>query len=284
MKSAFAAFQPRFNAWLLRVGKLRVVLAITAVSSVLSVLMTWVGNAVFMPDVPVEEWLYISLIVPVLISPVISSMVLSLLYQLAEAKAALVVMSETDALTGVGNRRHLVTSADRAMADATRRQEPLSLVLIDIDHFKRLNDSYGHAVGDEALVTVAHICRDALRAGDVFCRWGGEEFIALLPTATLEMGCALAERLRARVAAARIAAVPNGVTISLGVAQLDDGDTLDELVARADFHLYAAKEAGRNRVEPGMDTDAAIARFREADEDQPEAVRAMGRVSRYAGR
>lgn len=245
-----AGRQARFNAWLLRAGKTRVVLVITATAVLLSVLMTWVGNALFMPDVPWEEWLYVSLIVPAIITPVVSSMVLSLVYQLAEAKAALVTMSETDPLTGVGNRRHFVICAQRAVADAARTQATLSIVLIDIDNFKRLNDTYGHAVGDAALVTVASTCRGALRAGDVFCRWGGEEFIVLLPSASLETGRLLAERLRADVAEAPVAGVPEGVTISLGVAELlSNSQTLDEVIAGADRRLYRAKEAGRNRIE-----------------------------------
>jgi diguanylate cyclase (GGDEF)-like protein len=245
-----AVLQAWFNAWLLRVGKVRVVLAITAVSVVLSVLMTWAGNVVFMPDVPVEEWLYISFIVPAIISPLVSSVVLSLVYQLAEAKAALVTMSETDPLTGVGNRRHFVNRARQALLDAVRLRTPLTIVLLDIDHFKRLNDTYGHAVGDDALVMVANVCRRGLRAHDVFCRWGGEEFIALLPSATLETGCLLAERLRTSVAEAAIEGVPP-VTVSIGVAELSRGfETLDEVIANADRRLYMAKDAGRNRVEP----------------------------------
>lgn len=210
--------QARFNAWMLRVGKLRVVAAITAFSVVVSVLVTWFANAVFMPHVPVEEWLYISAIAPVLISPPISAAVLSLLYQLAEARAALATMAETDPLTGVGNRRYFLDRARLALADAGIREAPVSIILLDIDRFKRLNDSFGHAVGDEAIIMVAQVCRLELRAGDVFCRWGGEEFIVLLPAAGLDAACALAERLRASVAAAHVEGVPEGVTISLGVA------------------------------------------------------------------
>ena len=222
--------------------------------------MTWIGNVVFMPDVPVEEWLYISFIVPAIIAPLVSSMVLSLLYQLAEAQAALVTMSETDPLTGVGNRRHFVTRARQAVADAVSLQAPLSIVLIDIDNFKRLNDTYGHAVGDDALVMVANVCRRDLRAGDIFCRWGGEEFIALLPSATLEAACQLAERLRAGVAGAGGEWLPTEVTISLGVAELSDGlETLEEIIANADRRLYLAKEAGRNRVEPHGKAGTAVA-------------------------
>lgn len=227
------------------------VFAITAVSVVLSVLMTWVGNVIFMPDVPWQEWLYISFIVPALISPLVSTMVLSLVYQLAEARAALVTMAETDPLTGVGNRRHFFARARQAVAVAARDNAPLTIVLLDVDHFKRLNDTYGHAVGDEALIMVAHACKRVLRAGDVFCRWGGEEFIALLPAATLATGCALAERLRTSVAAAAHDAVPTEVTVSIGVAELNPtAETLEQVIAHADQRLYLAKDPGRNRVEP----------------------------------
>jgi diguanylate cyclase (GGDEF)-like protein len=246
-----SGFQDRFNAWLLRVGQVRVVLAITVFSAVLSVVMTGIGNVIFMPEVPWEEWFYVSLFVPVIISPIVSTMVLSLLYQLAEARAALLTMSQTDPLTGVGNRRLFIERAAHALAEASRVQSPVCVVLIDVDDFKKLNDRYGHAVGDEALIAVATICRQSLRVGDVFCRWGGEEFIVLLPQATLEQGCVLAERLRARVAAAVVEGVPDGVTISLGVAALvSSSETLDQVISNADRQLYLAKDAGKNRVEP----------------------------------
>ena len=111
--------------------------------------------------------------------------------------------------------------------------------------------------GDEALIAVANICRRNLRTGDVFCRWGGEEFIALLPAATLDAGCLLAERLRGEVAEAAIEGLPIKVTVSLGVAEWSRGsETLVEVIVKADRRLYLAKEAGRNRVEP---TDAGRA-------------------------
>ena len=240
-----------FHAWLLRVGKWRVTLAITALTVVFSVLLTGWANAVFMPHVPWEEWFYVALVVPALISPPVCAAVLSLLYQLAEARAALVTMAETDPLTGVGNRRHFIARAQLAMAEAVRQRSTLCIVLIDIDHFKRINDAHGHAIGDAVITAVADTCRQRLRAGDVFCRWGGEEFIVLLPGATLEVGCLLAERLRTGVQEARVEGVPGGVTISLGVAELSrDPETLDEAIAKADRWLYRAKDAGRNRVEP----------------------------------
>lgn len=270
------ALREWFNAWLLGVGKWRAILAIAMVSMILSVLLTWMSNVIFMPDEPLEDWLYVSIIVPALIAPPVSSVVLSLLYQLAEARAALVTMSETDPLTGVGNRRHFMEQAQRAIAAAKTMQVPLSIVLIDIDHFKRVNDTHGHAVGDEVIVRVASACRQKLRSGDVFCRWGGEEFIVLLPSASLEMGCQLAERLR--VAVAESAAPEAPVTISLGVGELtSQAGTLDEVVSVADHQLYRAKDGGRNRVEPSEGLAAATAaRTLQACEGQETDLRLPG--------
>jgi diguanylate cyclase (GGDEF)-like protein len=260
------AFQAWFNAWLLRVGLVRVVLAITGVSALLSVLMTWFGNAVFMPDVPIEEWLYISLIVPVLISPPISALVLSLLYQLAEARAALATMAETDPLTGAGNRRHFFRCAQLALAEAAKASTPITVILIDIDHFKMLNDRYGHAVGDKALVSVSSTCRQALRVGDVFCRWGGEEFIILLPNSSLAVGVALAERLRVAVMETRVEGVEGRVTVSCGVAEIANAaETLDQVIGQADAQLYLAKEAGRNQVSPSVPEDQLLAAYPEVE-------------------
>ncbi len=265
--------QDRVNEWLLRVGKWRVVAAITAVSTVLSVFMTGFGNIVFMPEVPWEEGFYISLIVPVLISPIVSTMVLSLLYQLAEAKAALARMSETDPLTGVGNRRLFFSAAAPLLAAASQKGEPASIVLIDIDHFKRVNDTYGHAIGDATLIAVAGACTEALRAQDVFCRWGGEEFIALLPSASLHSACSIAERLRRNIESLAIAGVAEGVTVSIGVAEVRDfAAPIDAAIALADRQLYRAKEGGRNRVEPAL-----------ASGPEPHSGFVSGSVRRLAG-
>ena len=116
---------------------------ITGVSVALPVLITWVANAAFMPNVPLEEWLYISIAAPAIISLPICAIVLSLLHQLAATKAALVALSEMDPLTDVGNRRHFMNRARQAAYKATLSQEPLTITLIDIDHFKRVNDTYG---------------------------------------------------------------------------------------------------------------------------------------------
>ena len=157
----------------------------------------------------------------------------------------------TDALTGINNRRHLFELGVRSFAAAKRYGRPLSAVMFDIDHFKQINDTYGHAVGDEVLVEVAERARRTVRDVDVLGRYGGEEFVALLPETDLERGTTAAERLRRAIGDTPIetSAGPLEVTVSAGVAQVaPDMDDLADLIDCADQALYAAKHGGRNQV------------------------------------
>lgn len=155
-----------------------------------------------------------------------------------------------DALTGVLSRRAFRDEAARAMSQARRGPRPLGMVAIDIDHFKSVNDTYGHAAGDTVLAGVAAACRDNLRAGDAVGRLGGEEFAALLPGAGRTEALDVAEKLRAAVEKLRfgLGGKPVGVTASFGVAALDQATSdVDALMANADAALYEAKGSGRNR-------------------------------------
>ncbi|MFD1704413.1 diguanylate cyclase [Methylopila henanensis] len=159
--------------------------------------------------------------------------------------------ARTDALTGAANRRRFVERLAHDVAAARAGGGPLALIVLDIDHFKAINDRFGHAAGDDALRAVAERAARALRRDDMLARVGGEEFAALLPRAGRAEAQAVAERLHAAVAGAPIVAgaVTLGVTVSLGVALLRDDDRApDDLFARADAALYAAKASGRNRV------------------------------------
>jgi diguanylate cyclase (GGDEF)-like protein len=159
-------------------------------------------------------------------------------------------ISRIDLLTELYNRRHLEEQLRRLEADRRRHATPLAVVLVDIDHFKRVNDTYGHAVGDDVLQQCARRLLAGTRAGDVIGRWGGEEFLILLPDTSLDEARAISERIRAAVAAPPIS-VDGGeldVTISGGCAVDDDGD-IDALLRRADAALYRAKAGGRNRIE-----------------------------------
>ena len=155
-------------------------------------------------------------------------------------------LADTDGLTGVLNRRAFFEHAGRLI----RAGGPFAALLLDVDHFKQVNDRLGHAFGDQVLVEIAARCRSALRAGDVLARLGGEEFAVLLPGQDTANTAAVAERLRSAIAGAPIGGTPDGhlVTISIGGACAMAGGSIEELLARADTALYAAKSGGRDCV------------------------------------
>lgn len=158
----------------------------------------------------------------------------------------------TDPLTGISNRRHIEHMLHMAVDEARRVHRALTVIMLDVDHFKRVNDSHGHPVGDQVLEQIVQACQGALRQFDRLGRMGGEEFLVVLPDTDLEGGLQVAERLRANVVAARpmVAGIELQLSISLGVAQLRHADTgAASLVRRADAALYHAKDNGRNRVE-----------------------------------
>ena len=155
-----------------------------------------------------------------------------------------------DTLTRLFNRRHLIELADGELARAEREGTPLSLVIADIDHFKQINDGLGHDVGDRVLVHVGELLQACCRASDTVARWGGEEFLFLLPNTGAEAALNLAERVRRAVAGRPLEAGGAAVacTVSLGVASLGNHETLEEAIARADRALYRSKTTGRDRV------------------------------------
>jgi len=163
-------------------------------------------------------------------------------------------LSTTDSLMGIANRRSFDEFFDKEWRRATREEKQLSIILIDIDHFKAYNDHYGHQGGDECLRQVARKLAECLkRGGDMIARYGGEEFVVVLPNTSERGAISIAEELRAAVEALRLkhehSSVADHVTISLGVASMIpvQGASLRELIAMADEALYAAKESGRNR-------------------------------------
>lgn len=164
-----------------------------------------------------------------------------------EAQEALRKLSVTDSLTGLYNRGHLTEHLEAAVAEAQRYGTPLSLVMFDLDHFKRINDTYGHLEGDRVLQAVARCLQTHIRGSDVLGRYGGEEFALVLPRANAGQGCELAERLRLLVAGLRVGERQIAVTLSGGVASYG-GEGLSEFLRRADAALYRAKEAGRNHI------------------------------------
>ena len=172
--------------------------------------------------------------------------------ELREKNATLARLSTTDPVTGLRNRRYVTEFLSLELLRAARYKTPLAVLMLDLDHFKRINDTYGHRVGDTVLQAVAEVLRGTLRATDVAGRYGGEEFLVVLPQTDLQGAAVLGERVRAAIEQTTIpveGAEPLSVTVSIGVAALGDGAcSAEQLVERADAALYAAKDAGRNRV------------------------------------
>lgn len=162
-----------------------------------------------------------------------------------------------DPLTGLFNRRYLEVSLERELARATRNAQPLAVLMLDLDHFKRFNDRYGHDAGDALLMRFARVLRDATRPDDVVCRYGGEEFTVILPATDVDAGRAYAERIR--IAVSQIALVHHeqtltDITSSIGLASFPlDARNGEELLRRADAALYRAKRDGRNRTTVASD-------------------------------
>jgi diguanylate cyclase (GGDEF)-like protein len=243
------AIAARIARW----GALRATALLTLVSAIGSVALTcfwlWVKGADEVGDA-----LYITLFVAVPMTAVGGGICIMLVVSLEDMRRRLHELAMTDPLTGLRNRRHFIQWAQRELDLAHRHDLPLAMLLLDIDHFKLINDAHGHAVGDLVLVEIGRRCTATLRGTDLLARWGGEEFIALLPNTPEPLAQMLAERLRTAVAAA--IPLPHGgtvqATVSVGVAGRGSGArplmTLDALTQAADRALYDAKRQGRDRV------------------------------------
>lgn len=218
-------------------------------------LMLSVGWSV--PDL-FEEWnrraaIAVAITVAVCVMLVVTVSALSAaLRRSRDMEARLESLAVTDQLTGLPNRRALDFFLDAELRRARRSRHPLSIVMVDVDHFKRINDTYGHTAGDAALRQIARqIALGMRRPFDFAGRFGGEEFLAVLPETDAKGARLIAERIRVGIERATIG-LPSGestrLTVSAGIAQMQPSDDADELVARADEALYAAKRAGRNQV------------------------------------
>lgn len=184
--------------------------------------------------------------------------------ELREKNTILERLSTTDALTGLRNRRYVNEVLTLEVLRATRYGTGLSVLMADVDHFKHVNDTYGHPVGDAVLQSIGEVIRQMLRKTDMGGRYGGEEFIAVLNHTDIDGAATLGERLRQSVAATECSAHDGSrfsITLSVGIAQLESEEDVASLVRAADTALYAAKAGGRNRVEraarrrPGLDMD-----------------------------
>ena len=167
------------------------------------------------------------------------------------AEQRLLEMAGTDALSGLGNRRQAGQAMHEAIEQAGRTGQAACLILADLDDFKRLNDTHGHDAGDRAIVQVSQQLRAACRKSDQVCRWGGEEFLVVLPRTGLDEARAVAQRIHAAAGAhaLQVGAQPVRITLTLGVAAHVPGESVEQWVARADRALYRGKTAGKNRTE-----------------------------------
>lgn len=167
--------------------------------------------------------------------------------ELQQANKKLSILANTDSLTGVYNRLGFMQILNQEIGRVERYGNSFSLVLLDVDHFKLINDRYGHNMGDEALRQIARLCESAIRRNDVFARWGGEEFILMLPCTLLKDAAEFSEKLRVAITGLQLSC-GSTITCSLGVTTFLTADSVETLVNRADKALYCAKNEGRNRV------------------------------------
>jgi diguanylate cyclase (GGDEF)-like protein len=238
---------------LLEMGHIQAVATITAASIIMSMLMTLVVNVTLANQANLLLDLVIAFVVPAVIAPLASYFAVGLLFEVEHARAQLQIAVIRDNLTQLYNRgfflHRLVAEIDRARMQA----HPLSLILIDVDHFKAINDSFGHAAGDAVLEHLAELLVTTLRPQDLVARYGGEEFVALLPDVDIAAAEVAAQRIRAQLRLTaygdrRVTIAPGTVTASLGVTCLGGPDDIaDTMLARADRAMYVAKNAGRDR-------------------------------------
>ncbi|BCG61497.1 histidine kinase N-terminal 7TM domain-containing diguanylate cyclase [Paenibacillus sp. URB8-2] len=180
-------------------------------------------------------------------------------------------LATIDSLTGICNRTYFMEQSSEVLKNCSPENGSMSIALFDVDHFKNINDRYGHGFGDSALCHITDICRSHLRQGDVFGRYGGEEFVLCLPDTSLDQAARLADRIRRAIEAESLQ-TPNGrisVTVSFGVTEAVPGCTLEELLTEADHALYASKRGGRNAVH--LSDGSGITRF---SEGSPSYIRA----------
>ena len=187
--------------------------------------------------------LFICLVITLIVVYLLNLVVNRFQYRI-EAQATL------DSLTGLPNRRGFNLWAFKTLKDAQRDSRPLTAMLLDLDHFKRLNDTHGHLAGDEVLAGFADDLKSCLRQSDIICRWGGEEFIILLNGTDTVSAHEVAEKIRllAEQHTYLFSREPLQVTVSIGLSQVRSDDTLQSLIARADSALYRAKQNGRNQI------------------------------------
>ncbi len=238
------------RSFLVRNGIFATILGFSVLSILFSCLVTSVIITLLGSRMDVVG-LSVSILVPAIVAPLFSYIHLSMALELENLREEVRILAITDSLTQAYNRTYLVGITRREIEIARRSAQPLSLILMDVDDFKMINDTNGHLCGDEYLKKLCATCQKVIRAHDIFARYGGEEFIVLLPGLDSEDAQACAERIRDTVAHMQVECHQKTIqtTISLGVTTLSGKDyDLEDLFHKADQALYRAKGSGKNRV------------------------------------
>ncbi len=198
----------------------------------------------------IKQALWLNLVLSVLVTAIVLYLTYFIIRQY-QHRTEWMEMATTDKLTGINNRRGFDPIFSKAMQESVRKKEPLSIVLVDLDHFKSINDNHGHITGDQALIQIARILKSSIKNSDYLCRWGGEEFMLLLPEHSVALASQLSETIRQRIENESILINDHSmsITASFGVTQYLFGESRDVLFTRVDRALYTAKKSGRNRVE-----------------------------------
>lgn len=250
------------HEWMLRMGRMRLLAVVTAstvlASVLLTVLVTWLAIDESRPITIGRIWTWAiatGALVPLVLSPLIVWLMLGLVERLEQTLQLANRLAQTDPLTGLSNRRSFMDVAHASLQRSNATGAPLAVVMLDIDQFKHINDTWGHLVGDEALVAVARVCANHAGGANISARLGGEEFALLLHNCDLARAAVVAELMRADVERwqeLRSGAQVIPIRVSVGVACSSEphGD-LTALLALADQRLYEAKRSGRNRVSIG---------------------------------
>lgn len=234
------------------------ILSVLATVSVLSLawefwLENWILPALVsdhQPEGPAERWEFVATTLFFCTIALIGPAVIGtrIIRRERALQNELIRLSQQDHLTGLFNRRRITELLESEIERAMRYHKEFSVILMDIDHFKVVNDRLGHQAGDEVLRNIADIVRSGVRAADLVGRWGGEEFVVISPETDIGGSLTLAEKIRTRLESADLGESGRR-TASFGVTAFEDGDDVESIIARADAGLYAAKQRGRNRIE-----------------------------------
>ena len=241
----------KIRQFFLHQGVDRGVLYLTFGSILISVLITFLTSTIFGNNPGIQGY-SLAIVIPAIIASIVGHITLNLYFELEHSQQEIRTLANIDDLTQVFNRRHFFELAKRELERSRRNGHALAIILFDIDDFKSINDSYGHLAGDFILRESCQACKVIVRSYDVFARFGGEEFIFLLPDTDKARAKAVADRLRLLIAehVVDFNEISVRITISVGIAVFDPKkDTLDDLIGRADNALYRAKRSGKNRLE-----------------------------------